>query len=141
MRAKLSCVGCGALLSAAIEIPDQAADPEDAGIVFVDQRPLTSVGAGFLSSRPMQWSEDEEHKPALQFSPQYWLNPRDLESAVEPVDDANRLNGCCGPDGCDGPNMRCRSCKAEVGTRQNDCWTSDVFIPEPSATKWLEIGT
>lgn len=137
MFARLSCRGCGAPLSGRIEIPP-AANPAEAGISFEDGQPLTPAGVGFVSSQPMLWSVDEGRTTPLQFAPQYWLHPLDVEAAVEAVDDPCRLNGCCGLDGLNGPNMRCRSCKAEVGTRQNDCWTCDVFIPEPDATRWLE---
>ncbi|MEV0093732.1 hypothetical protein [Streptomyces sp. NPDC050738] len=34
-----------------------------------------------------------------------------------------RLNGCCGLDGCDGPNLQCRFCTAEVAVERSDCWT------------------
>ncbi|MCW6535419.1 hypothetical protein [Sphingomonas lycopersici] len=140
MRARLSCTNCGALLTAMITIPPLA-NPMEAELAFVDQKPLTPPGTAFLSSTPMSGSTDKQRRAPLDFSPQYWLNPQDVEAAVEPVDDPHRLNGCCGLDGCDGPNMRCRICKTEVGTRQSDCWTSDVFIPEPGVTRWLEQQT
>lgn len=30
-------------------------------------------------------------------------------------------NGCCGPDGCNGPNLAC-VCGQVIGTEQGDCW-------------------
>ena len=139
MFAELTCANCGAVLACALKVLPLA-DPAEAGLDYVDQKPLTPSGVVFLSSHPMQWSDDPTRKPALQFNPQHWLNPADVENAVEPVTDPRRLNGCCGLDGSDGPNMRCRNCKAEVGTRQSDCWTSDVFIPAPGAISWQEAG-
>jgi hypothetical protein len=29
-------------------------------------------------------------------------------------------------------------CGAEIGTRQDDCWTPRVFIPAPESTEWNE---
>ncbi|NLU66175.1 hypothetical protein [Streptomyces sp. HNM0574] len=37
--------------------------------------------------------------------------------------DRRRRNGCCGLDGCDGPNLLCAGCGAEIATRRSDCWT------------------
>lgn len=36
--------------------------------------------------------------------------------------DTRRHNGCCGEDGCDGPNLVCE-CGDEVATEVSDCWT------------------
>lgn len=43
----------------------------------------------------------------------------------------SRLNGCCGKDGCDGPNRVCVN-GHEVGTERSDCWTYHYtsFNPE-----------
>lgn len=40
-------------------------------------------------------------------------------------------NGCCGSDGCDGPNRSC-TCGQVVATEWSDCWTwAEVrFLPE-----------
>lgn len=137
MFAILNCNTCSAALSGRIELL-RAVNPEKAGLTFIDGKPLTRPGTGFTSLQPMQWSMDDSHKVPLQFTPQHWLHPDDVEAGIEPVEDPCRLNGCCGLDGSNGPNMRCRKCKAEVGTRQSDCWTADVFIPEPDATSWLK---
>ncbi|MBX9797745.1 hypothetical protein [Sphingomonas sp.] len=134
MMAILHCTACGAALSGPISIGPAIADANE--LEWSDGKPISPVGVAIESMDPMQKSFDPEHPAKLEFSPQFWMNPRDTEDAVELVDDHCRLNGCCGLDGCDGPNMRCRRCKAEVGTRQSDCWTADVFIPQPGATNW-----
>lgn len=48
--------------------------------------------------------------------------------------DRRRLNGCCRLDGCDGPNLVCAGCGAEIATEQSDCWVSwhDVRL-DPAA--------
>jgi hypothetical protein len=48
---------------------------------------------------------------------------------------ANRLNGCCGLDGMDGPNLLCDQCGAEVAIKKTDCWMPHCVIFEPAATK------
>src|SRR5687767_4153078 len=35
--------------------------------------------------------------------------------------DPGRANGCCGLDGCDGPNLVCGA-GHEIGTERSDCW-------------------
>ena len=47
--------------------------------------------------------------------------------------DSRRHNGCCGEDGCDGPNRICR-CGQEVATLVSDCWTSLYLHFEPEHT-------
>jgi hypothetical protein len=32
--------------------------------------------------------------------------------------------GCCGSDGCDGPNRACTNCGVAVATALTDCWTA-----------------
>ena len=41
--------------------------------------------------------------------------------------DRRRLNGCCGLDGCDGPNLVCPN-GHEVGTEKSDCWMSHAAV-------------
>ncbi|MEO3938779.1 hypothetical protein V3N99_18780 [Dermatophilaceae bacterium Soc4.6] len=36
---------------------------------------------------------------------------------------SGRDTGCCGSDGCDGPNRSCDHCHAVVGMMRTDCWT------------------
>ena len=52
--------------------------------------------------------------------------------------DARRHNGCCGEDGCDGPNRVCE-CGNAVGTLVSDCWTSFYFHFEPDTTRLREV--
>jgi hypothetical protein len=44
--------------------------------------------------------------------------------------DPRRNNGCCGKDGCDGPNLLC-SCGVDLATERSDCWTSFYIHFEP----------
>lgn len=50
------------------------------------------------------------------------VHPDDrLPEALDEVPE--RSHGCCGLDGCDGPNQACANCGAIVGTARTDCWT------------------
>lgn len=60
------------------------------------------------------------------------LNPEDVPGVAEHPD-RGRLNGCCGLDGLDGPNLVCDACGAEVATRQSDCWSQQLIALVPDA--------
>ena len=49
--------------------------------------------------------------------------------------DYRRLNGCCGLDGCDGPNLLCEVCGTYVATKRTDCWTRHHIVFDPNTTK------
>ncbi|MFE2411403.1 hypothetical protein ACFXDE_23950 [Kitasatospora sp. NPDC059408] len=51
--------------------------------------------------------------------------------------DSGRRNGCCGPDGLDGPNLVCAGCGAEVATKEADCWTPNLVALIASAVRVL----
>jgi hypothetical protein len=48
------------------------------------------------------------------------VNINDL-IGTKPHPDASRLNGCCGLDGLDGPNLVCEN-GHEIATAMTDCW-------------------
>lgn len=58
------------------------------------------------------------------------INPSDM--LPDSLRSAGRDAGCCGSDGCDGPNRACACCGAMVATEWSDCWTqAEVrFLPE-----------
>ncbi|WP_158823202.1 hypothetical protein [Granulicella sp. S156] len=51
------------------------------------------------------------------------------------TDDYKRLSGCCGLDGCDGPNLQCNGCGAYVATKMTDCWRSHCVFFDKVATE------
>jgi hypothetical protein len=53
--------------------------------------------------------------------------------------DPGRHNGCCGLDGCDGPNTLCAN-GHEVGTERSDCWLPHVLLLDPGKAKVDEVG-
>jgi hypothetical protein len=54
------------------------------------------------------------------------VNIADLVS-IRRHPDFRRLNGCCGLDGCDGPNLVCTN-GHEIGTEKSDCWTPHAAV-------------
>jgi hypothetical protein len=136
MKKALFCTACGAQLSAALAI-HSGKNPKVAKPEWIDRQPLTPPGEVFKSYEPIERSYAAE--PALlEFVPQYWVNPADLGDAVRVTKLSDRLAGCCGESGGNGPNRLCR-CGAEIGTLRDDCWTPQVFIPDPGATEWREM--
>ena len=135
MEKALFCQACGAQLTRPLLLRS-GKDPSVSKPVHADRQPLTPAGEAYKSYEPIMRSFGDE--PAtLEFTPQHWLNPADLTEAVGATGTTDRLSGCCGVAGIDGPNQVCR-CGAEIGTLQDDCWTAKVFIPEPAATEWRD---
>jgi hypothetical protein len=48
-----------------------------------------------------------------------------------------RLNGCCGLDGCNGPNRMCAR-GAEVATEKSDYWMPHALVFDPAAIRIVE---
>jgi hypothetical protein len=115
--------------------PAYDTDSEDFGGVGP---PLSEPGVAIKSDVPISRGSNPAKPIPLDFTPQFWLNPIDVVHAVENVADESRLGGCCGSNGLYGLNQRCHQCGAEVGTLMEDCWTANVFIPQPCATDWVE---
>lgn len=131
----LTCSRCHAPLSNALHV-ERGDDPRTAAIQWQDDVVTIRKGVAHLSSTAIQLGN-----PRLEFVSQVWLNPEDLTGRVRNSDDYSRLNGCCGLDGCDGPNQVCVGCANEVGTLQSDCWTSIQLIVEPSGVNWRPATT
>lgn len=53
------------------------------------------------------------------------LHPDDVPGTT-PHPAPRRLSGCCGLAGQDGPNLVCSCCRAEVATKESDCWTDNL---------------
>jgi hypothetical protein len=71
-----------------------------------------------------QWTRDSGSVETIETDPAGAVvtHPDDrLPGALSNV--ADRSAGCCGLDGCDGPNQACAVCGAVVGTARTDCWT------------------
>jgi hypothetical protein len=57
---------------------------------------------------------------------------------TKPHPDPHRLNGCCGLDGCDGPNLTCQN-GHEVGTERSDCWMAHGAILARNIVRGSEL--
>ena len=57
-----------------------------------------------------------------------------------PVSNRAQRNGCCGPDGMDGPNLQCAQCSAQVATEVADCWTWQEVRLYPDAVRPAAVG-
>ena len=133
MKMTLQCALCETTLTGALSIVSERT-PGAPQPKHKEGEPLTPCGVAFESWEPIERSCGDTPS-ALEFVPQFWLNPDDLNGSVHNTSDVSRLNSCCGLDGCDGLNQVCR-CGAGVGTLRTDCWTPTVFIPDPKGTKW-----
>ena len=52
--------------------------------------------------------------------------------------ESRRLNGCCGLDGCDGPNLQCEVCDTYLATKMTDCWMPHCIVFDPNTTRAAE---
>jgi len=68
------------------------------------------------------------------------LAPADVRG-LRRVADRGRLNGCCGLDGLDGPNLACAGCGSELATESSDCWTRQQVALVPHAVTRHRGGT
>ena len=129
----LTCRHCGAPLTRPVSwAPESAYDPQRAN---PPERPGSWVPPGSLIrfakadvvpvSRRGEVIGSHEHSPAGALA----LNPVDV-IAEQWRSIPERDGGCCGSDGCDGPNRRCL-CGAVLATERSDCWTpAEVrFLP------------
>ena len=133
MPIALFCNACGAQLTEPLTLRS-GKDPSVPPPKVEAELSLSARGEVHKSYEPIERSYGSE-PAALEFTPQYWVNPDDLTDRVLLTKRKKRLGGCCGLAGTDGPNQICR-CGAEVGTLKTDCWTPHVFIPVPGNTDW-----
>jgi len=134
VKISLFCRTCGAVLSRELDLRSTR-DPTVQQPMLADGQPVTPRGTAYKSHEPLVVSPDPAQPHQLSFVPQLWFNPDDVDVFGELVDDACRVGGCCGLSGHDGPNIRCKSCKSEIGTKMSDCWTPYLFIADPERTE------
>lgn len=100
------------------------------------QQPTLPPGVFVIDDRAVTvevWYPRENRRETLEQVPSgsFVVHPdARLPGALSPV--PGRDAGCCGLDGCDGPNQQCSSCGAIVGTAWTDCWTQYElrFLPD-----------
>lgn len=80
-----------------------------------DRKPLVPQGFFAINSKEY-WTADGR----------FVVNLADLVGTKR-HSDSGRLNGCCGLDGLDGPNLLCVD-GHEVGTEKSDCWMPHAAV-------------
>ncbi len=65
-----------------------------------------------------------------------WMNPEDLAEHVKLTDDYS--TNCCGPDGMEGPNRRCK-CGELIGSEESECFQLGIFRPDEAKTYWKSL--
>lgn len=108
---RIKCKLCG------IELTDDLVEVKSSGqLSEIDGRDFIARGHFFVS--------DGEYYSGTEN--QIIINVKDLINSRNHTDKA-RLNGCCGLDGCDGPNKLCLD-GHEIGTEMSDCWIAHAVI-------------
>jgi hypothetical protein len=92
-------------------------------------------GAAFVPSGSVQQSDGEFFTGT---EGRYVINLADRRNLAVHKD-AKRLAGCCGMDGCDGPNQLC-ACGAEVATEKSDCWMPHALIFESGVVELVDAS-
>lgn len=140
MKGVFHCRKCQTALTGEITVRSTK-DPAIATPSLRDAQPVCAAGTAFKSHKPLQRSMTPGRQAPLEFVPQFWTNPQDFAAAIEETHNTARLAGCCGLDGCNGPNMVCCVCNTDIGTMQTDCWTPLIFVPDPDNTEFRKTDT
>ncbi len=102
-------------------------------------KPLRFVSADFVPEyedgqdvvEPGQiWIADDSY--ATRLTDCYVTNISDV-TATKYHPDHRRLNGCCGYNDSEGPNLVCQ-CGVEVGSEMSDCWVPRMSCFSPLVT-------
>lgn len=101
----------------------------------VSMAPTVGVGSWAMDPEPRLRAADGAPRGSLGCLVVNPADGLDLEAHPDPY----RNSGCCGHDGCDGPNRRCPACHAEVATPSDDCWTHVELRFEPGAVDVLTV--
>jgi hypothetical protein len=131
MKQELFCRACGQTISKpvllyAVDETSNVQPKETHG------EPICAEGTALIltGDHCMRWR-------SINSALQYALNLNDISQTIGLTKMVQRLNGCCGLDGCDGPNRVC-DCGADVGTQCDDCWMPARFVPLGDATGWRD---
>jgi hypothetical protein len=89
-----------------------------------DGKDYIPAGYAYFEQRDF-WSDHKE----------LWCINANDKVNLEITEKERRVNGCCGLDGCDGPNMVCANCGIEVATAKLDCWMPHCIIFSESSIR------
>lgn len=146
MKSVLACKACHKSLSQPVTLITKKADmfrmcdfKSCGGVDLADQKPLVPHGHALvlnfgITKHDIQARSFWEPIP----SADSYLNYEDIEAQIEFTENIDRLNGCCGVSGSDGPTHVC-SCGADIGTLNNDCYTWFAFSTENKQTIWKTL--
>ena len=147
MKQVLVCRNCEKKLTTPLEVT-QSGDSKYIEPDWDSIDTFGNPGTAIKSSNKIEYKVSgatEDFYPT--FVPQYWVRLDDLLDSVGVSSFPDRLLGCCvgfvgenlnGFEGSNGPNRTCE-CGRHVGTEFSDCWTAEVFIPDPKETKWQNV--
>jgi len=103
----------------------RAVEPLPNGTALVEDDGIAHIAAGFYAVSDGQFFGGSEGA--------YLVNLSDTVGTKHHTD-LGRLNGCCGLDGCDGPNTLCEN-GHEIGIERSDCWMPHVLVLDPKSTR------
>ncbi len=95
-------------------------------ICYEDGKPAVPPGH-FARSNDDYWTGSTGH---------ILVNVADLIGTIgtRPYPDSRRRQGCCGPDGSDGPNVVC-TLGHDVAVERTDCWMAHAAVLLPGTTR------
>ena len=124
------CAHCGRTLTEPLHgAPLDSLEPGDVKVracTWVIDPEARTVRVGSFRGKKQEWTTQETDPPRC-----IVVNPADrLSHAMTDIPEHSA--GCCGLDGCDGPNQACSNCGRTLGTARTDCWTEKEmrFWPE-----------
>lgn len=97
--------------------------PDDKSVCYEDG--ATAIPAGFFAISADDYWTGSAGCPLI--------NLADLVGTRHHPD-PHRNNGCCGRDGCDGPNLLCTQ-GHEIGTERSDCWMAHAAVLLSTVTR------
>lgn len=125
----LRCAACDAAVSDPVSI-----ETDDDLPFAAANEPAFPKGKGWVTMEPIP-QDQRAACPNLLYPNYVFMSTESLAEGVADTPHKDRLSGCCGPSGLDGPNRVC-VCGNHIGTEQRDCWTAWQFKPDPTATYW-----
>ncbi|MGB3626051.1 MAG: hypothetical protein WA989_09490 [Henriciella sp.] len=125
----LHCAVCDAVVSEPVSL-----EVEDDLPFRRPLKPAFPKGEGWVTMEPIPQSKWNECRDLL-YTNYVFMSTESLAEDVADTPFKDRVRGCCGPSGIDGPNKVCK-CGNHIGTESRDCWTAWEFKVDPTATYW-----
>ena len=130
------CRSCGAVLARDLLLvpPDRIRRDE------IDRRPTVPEGSVAVDPEALTWKawSKDAGDHLYEQSPAGSIVIGSVDRVEGAVQEVGLAGGCCGLDGCNGPNQGCAACGTVVGTARTDCWTADEVRFLPKAVRLVE---